>query len=57
MFDFYKSNTNNELKVGYRLIFQSKSKTLSDEDIQNSVRKILKPILALNGVSIPGINI
>ena len=54
MFDFYKNEKNNELKIGYRMIFQSNSKTLSDKEIQQSISKILKPILAIKGISIPG---
>ena len=44
-----------EIKVGIRLVFQSPAKTLSDEDIQKSIDKILKPIIDLKGVSIPGL--
>tara|TARA_X000000368_G_scaffold416686_1_gene411216 strand:+ start:222 stop:2123 length:1902 start_codon:yes stop_codon:yes gene_type:complete len=54
MFDFYKNEDRNELKIGYRMIFQSNSKTLSDKEIQKSISKILKPILAIDGISIPG---
>ena len=54
IFDLYKNKKNNEIKLGIRLIFQAKDKTLSDEEIQESVQKLLKPILKLDGVSIPG---
>jgi len=54
MFDFYKNEKSNELKIGYRMIFQSNTKTLSDNEIEKSVSKILQPILAINGISIPG---
>jgi len=36
------------------MIFQSNTKTLSDADIQKSISKLLEPILAIDGVSIPG---
>ena len=57
MFDFYKNEKNKELKIGYRMIFQSNTKTLSDKEIQDSVLNILKPILSLKGVSIPGMKV
>ncbi len=56
IFDFYENKKLNEIKIGIRLIFQSKSKTLSDKDIQDSVDRILKPIIDLEGISIPGMN-
>ena len=46
-----------EIKVGVRLIFQSTLKTLSDEDISISIFKLLKPIIDLEGVFIPGLEL
>ncbi len=53
IFDFYKNKKLNEIKVGIRFIFQSTMSTLSEEEIQKSINKLLKPILSLEGVSIP----
>ena len=55
IFDFYKNKKLNEIKVGVRLIFQSNLYTLSEEDIQNSVNELLKPIINLEGITIPGL--
>lgn len=55
IFDFYKNQKNEEIKIGVRMIFQSKIKTLSDKEINKSVERILKPILDLDGVKIPGL--
>ena len=55
IFDFYENKEFGEVKVGLRLIFQSNIKTLSDEDIQKSIKKILSPIIKLKGVSVPGL--
>jgi len=55
IFDFYENKKLDEIKVGIRFIFQSNSNTLSDEEIQQSVNKLLKPIIDLDGVSIPGL--
>jgi len=55
IFDFYENKKLKEIKVGVRLIFQSPSTTLSDVEIQESVNKLLKPIIDLDGISIPGL--
>ena len=57
IFDFYLNEKIGEIKVGVRLIFQSKYKTLSDEDISVSITKLLKPIVNLDGVFIPGLEL
>ena len=43
--------------MGIRLIFQSPTRTLSEEDIQMSIGKILKPIIDLDGVIVPGLEL
>ena len=55
IFDFYKNEKNEEIKIGVRMIFQSNEKTLSDDDIKESISKILESILSIEGVSVPGI--
>ena len=54
LFDFYKNDKTNIVKLGYRYIFQSNFKTLSDREVNNKVKEILSPILKIEGVSIPG---
>ena len=54
VFDFYKNEKTETVKLGYRFIFQSDFKTLSDEEINKKVNKIIAPIIQLDGVSIPG---
>jgi phenylalanyl-tRNA synthetase beta subunit len=56
IFDFYENKKLNEIKIGIRLIFQSNKETLSDDEIQHSVNRLLKPIIDLDGVSVPGLN-
>lgn len=55
IFDFYRNEKLGEIKLGIRLIFQSPTKTLSDSDIQMSIDNILKPVINLDGVFIPGL--
>ena len=56
IFDFYKNNNKEEIKLGFRMIFQSENKTLSDGEINEYVTLLLKPILKLEGVTIPVIS-
>ena len=55
IFDYFINHKSGEIKVGVRLIFQSTLKTLSDIEIQNAVDYILKPIIELDDVTIPGL--
>lgn len=57
IFDFYLNKQLSEIKVGIRLIFQSPIKTLSDNDIQTSISNLLKPVIELDGVFIPGLEL
>ena len=54
IFDFYKDKKLKIIKLGYRIIFQSNFKTLSDLEINNKVKEILNPILEIEGINIPG---
>lgn len=54
IFDFYKNEKLKTIKLGHRLTFQSRSKTLSEEDINNKLNELIKPILELDGVFIEG---
>lgn len=57
IFDFYVNERLKEVKVGIRLVFQSSVKTLSEDDIQKSIKNLLKPIINLDGVFIPGLEL
>jgi phenylalanyl-tRNA synthetase beta chain len=54
IFDFYKNDKTKIVKLGFRCIFQSNLKTLSDIEVNVKVKEILDPILKIEGVSIPG---
>ncbi|MDA9212547.1 phenylalanine--tRNA ligase subunit beta [Gammaproteobacteria bacterium] len=54
IFDFFKNDKTQIVKLGYRCIFQSNHKTLSDKEVNAKVQEILDPILKIEGVSIPG---
>lgn len=56
MFDFYKNKTQHHIKIGYRFVFQSYDKTLTDIEIDNQIKTIIDSVLKIDSVSLPGIN-
>ena len=54
IFDFYKNEKQELIKLGSRIIFQSKYKTLSEEDINTKLNELIKPVLEIDGVFIEG---
>ena len=57
IFDYYENKKLENFKLGYRFIFQSQYKTLTDIEINKKVKDILDPILKIKGVQIPGLSI
>ncbi len=55
IFDFFYNNKTKEIKIGYRFIFQSKTKTLTDYDVDNVVNDIIENTTKINSISIPGL--
>ena len=54
MFDFYENDKTNETKIGYRFIFQSKSRTLTDIEVDKEITRITDSVLLIDSVSLPG---
>ena len=54
MFDFYENKKINESKIGYRFIFQSHNRTLTDMEINYEISKIKDTVLSIESVSLPG---
>ena len=46
-----------EIKIGFRAIFQSNDKTLTDGEVENSLFEIIKPVLSIKSVNVPGLNL
>ena len=57
LFDFYENKEKNEIKVAYRLIFQSKENTLSDKDVDKEMNKMVLKIIEIKNASVPGFKI
>ncbi len=54
LFDFYRNEESGVSKLGYRFIFQSNTKTLTDSDVSNSTTNIIESSFKIKGVSVPG---
>jgi len=54
MFDFYKNEAKQSVKIGYRFVFQSRTHTLNEKEINLKIDEISKLACSIEGVSIPG---
>ena len=55
VFDYYKNENLNEIKIGFRFVFQSKDSTITDDEIKNIMNSIISEALKVDSVSIPGL--
>ena len=55
MFDLYEDPKSGNIKVGYRFIFQSDLKTLTDEEVDKVINAIVESTLEIEGIEIPGL--
>ena len=55
VFDFYKKDNEN-IKIGFRFIFQAKDKTLTDKDVDHEMKKIINITIKIDGINIPGLH-
>ncbi len=55
IFDFFNNKKLNLLKLGFRFKFQAEDKSLTDEQIDQIMDKLISDSLALDGISIEGL--
>jgi len=55
IFDFFQNKKLNLLKLGFRFKFQANDKSLTDEEIDQIMGKLISDSLALDGISIEGL--
>lgn len=55
IFDYYKNVKNNEIKMGFRFLFQSSESTITDADVNSIMDDIIKNALKIESVTIPGL--
>ncbi len=54
VFDFYKKD-NNQIKIGFRFVFQSLEKTLNIEEIDKELSNIISKTDIIEGIKVPGL--
>ena len=55
IFDYFKNDKKEEIKIGFRFIFQSKKATLKSEQIELVYNEIIQKSLRIKGIDIPGL--
>ncbi|MDB4244523.1 phenylalanine--tRNA ligase beta subunit-related protein, partial [Gammaproteobacteria bacterium] len=55
IFDYFKNEKQEEIKIGFRFVFQSKIMTLKSAEIEVVYNDIVRKSLKISGVTIPGI--
>ena len=57
VFDYYKNEKLKEIKIGFRLIFQSSKATITDNEVDIAIEEIISNALSIDhSISIPGLN-
>ena len=54
LFDFYNNERKNEIKIGFRFIFQSSISTITEKQVTQIMNKIISETLSIESVEIPG---
>ena len=54
IFDYYKNEEKNEIKIGFRFTFQSQHETLNSNQIEKVLDNIIKKSLKIKSITIPG---
>lgn len=55
IFDYFKNEKLKEIKIGFRFVFQSKDRTITENDVNNVMDTIIASALSINSISIPGL--
>lgn len=56
IFDYYFNEEKSQIKIGFRLIFQSCKETIKDVDVNRIMDEIIYNTKKIKGISIPGLN-
>lgn len=55
VFDFFYNETKDEIKIGFRIIFQSQTSTITELDVNVVMDEIIQLALSIDSVQIPGL--
>lgn len=56
IFDYFRNEKKQEIKIGFRFIFQSSESTLTDNDVNDAISTIIDFASSVSGISIPGLD-
>jgi len=56
IFDYYNNEKKQEIKIGFRFIFQSQDSTITDNEVDDVMNIIINSSLEYDSVSIPGLS-
>ena len=54
VFDFYNDRKNDQIKIGFRFVFNSTNKTLTVKDVDKEIDNIVTLCMEIGGVEVPG---
>ena len=55
IFDYFYNKKNDEIKIGFRFIFQSVDSTITETQVSNIIGVIINHTKNIKGVTIPGL--
>lgn len=55
IFDYFNNTNTGIIKIGFRFIFQSDVKTITDQEVDEAIDDIIYKTLLIDGVEIPGL--
>ena len=55
MFDLYENKEKNLMKIGFRFVFQSDEKTLTDGDVDILMKDVINNCINIGDIQIPGL--
>ena len=56
IFDYFFNEKNAEIKIGFRFIFQSIERTITEQEVNMVMNLIIEHTCSIEGVNIPGLN-
>ena len=57
VFDFFLNEKKHEIKIGFRFIFQSQDKTITEKEVSDVISNIISEAMTIDTVEIPGLAI
>ena len=55
IFDYFHNEKQSEIKIGFRFVFQSNEKTITENEVNNIIDQIINNTVSIDSVSIPGL--